>query len=99
MAPLSKVRYPAHFVVVDVKRKIVDQPFPVQNFLGTARRSQKLCKTLCKMLLCNKSVAEDERIEYEIELKLEKKLWDTPVDILRKANRKRINSDGLQRST
>ena len=51
LAPMSKSRYPVHFVAVDVKstRTIVDQAFSVPKCVRLTRISKKSYELLCKM--------------------------------------------------
>ena len=52
LAPISKSRYPVHFVAVDVKstRKIVDQAFSVPKCVRLARMPEKAYELLCKKI-------------------------------------------------
>ena len=70
LAPMSKSRYPVHFVAVDVKstRTIVDQAFSVPKCVGLARLSEKSYELLCKMFS-----AVSERTKEELESILGKK--------------------------
>ena len=72
LAPMSKSRYPVHFVVVDVKstRTIVDQAFSVPKCVRLARmsESEKSYELLCKMFS-----AVPERTKKELESILGKK--------------------------
>ena len=67
MAPMCKIRYPVHFVAVDMKstRRIVDQAFSVPKCVRLARMSKKL--------LCKKFSAVPKRTKEELKLILGKK--------------------------
>ena len=67
---MYKIRYPVHFVSVDVKstRTIVDQAFSVPKCVRLARMSEKFYELLCKMFS-----AVPERTKEELELILGKK--------------------------
>ena len=73
LAPMYKIRYPVHFVSVDVKstRTIVDQAFSVPKCVKLARMSEKFYELLCKMFS-----AVPERTKEELELILGKKFME-----------------------
>ena len=70
LAPMCKIRYPVHFVAVDVKstRTIVDQAFSVPKCARLARMSERSYELLCKMFS-----AVPERTKVELESILGKK--------------------------
>ena len=62
MAPISKSRYPVHFVAVDVKSTstIVDQAFSVPKCLRLPRTSEKSYELHCKIFATVPERTKDE---------------------------------------
>ena len=70
LAQMCRIRYPLHFVAVDVKRTgmIVDQAFSMPKWVRIARMSENFFELMCKMFS-----AVPERTKEELESILGKK--------------------------